>query len=85
MPPDRGEKKCLCRFPNHRVTLERHHFSCRSCGLSGYAGDQWLGYENFLSKRMRRLACLETSDSSFAKSAEKLQASCGLEVSAEVL
>jgi hypothetical protein len=34
---------------------------------------------------MRRLACLETSDSSFAKSAEKLQAYCGVDVSAEVL
>ncbi len=34
---------------------------------------------------MRRLACLETSDSSFAKAAEKLQEFCGLDVSAEVL
>jgi hypothetical protein len=34
---------------------------------------------------MRRLACLETSDSSFARSAEKLQAYCGLDVGAETL
>ena len=67
------------------VTLERRHFTCRTCGLSGYTGDTWLGCEAFLSKRMRRLSCLETSDSSFAKSSEKLQAYCGIEVSAEVL
>ena len=68
-----------------RVTLQRHHFTCRACSLSGYLGDQWLGCETFLSKRMRRLACLETSDSSFAKSAEKLHEYCGIDVSAEVL
>jgi hypothetical protein len=68
-----------------RVTLERHHFTCRGCSLSGYLADQLLGCENFLSKRMRRLACLETSDSSFVKSAEKLHEYCGLDVSAEVL
>jgi hypothetical protein len=34
---------------------------------------------------MRRLACLEVSDSSFEKSSQKLHAYCGLKVSAETL
>ncbi len=47
--------------------------------------DEVLGLEEYLSKRVRRLACLASSDRAFAVSAEYLQEFCGIRVSAETL
>lgn len=68
-----------------RITLRRKHWRCRDCGLSAYGMDEVLGLEGYLSKRVRRLACLASSDRAFAVSAEYLQEFCGISVSAETL
>ena len=44
-----------------------------------------LGLDGYLSKRLRRLACLLTSERAFVPAAECLQACCGVDVSAETL
>jgi hypothetical protein len=67
------------------VTLRRRRFRCSPCGLSHYAADDWLGLESYLSKRLRRLACLLTSERAFAPSAEVLAETCGAEAAAETL
>jgi hypothetical protein len=67
------------------VTLRRQHLRCRCCALSGYAVDELLGLGSYLSKRVRRLACLASSDRAFAVAADYLHEFCGIAVSAETL
>src|SRR5437016_2142582 len=65
--------------------MKRRRFHCGLCRESRYPVDLWLGGESFLSKRLRRLACLLTSERGFARSAECLAEVCGVEVAAETL
>lgn len=67
------------------MIVRRKHLRCRCCSLSAYGVDNLLGLESYLSKRLRRLACLASSDRAFAASAEYLHEFCGITVSAETL
>jgi hypothetical protein len=59
--------------------------ACLSCGLNGYAADEALGLDGYLSPRALRLACLAASDVSFASAAEYLGEFCGVAVAPETL
>jgi hypothetical protein len=67
------------------IRLRRRRLRCGLCRDSHYGIDSWLGGDCFLSKRLRRLACLLTSDRAFEPTAVCLHATLGVLVSAETL
>jgi hypothetical protein len=67
------------------IRLERIHFRCKACGLSGYAFDEPLGLDGLLSKQARRLVCLAGAEHSFAKAHRLLGELCGWSISDEAI
>ena len=65
------------------IVLWRTYFSCKSCGLGGYAADRFLGLEGFLTRQAGRLICLLGGRNSFAASERLLTECCGWTISDE--
>src|SRR5262249_1809049 len=67
------------------VRLVRRHLRCPDCRHSGYAVDDEVGLDGYLSRRLLRLACLGAADGSFARASEYLREYLALGVCAETL
>lgn len=63
------------------MRLQRRYVRCVVCGDGHFPADQRLGLDGYLSRRAQRLACLGGASWSFDRTAEYLQALCGLRVS----
>src|SRR5262249_43707062 len=65
--------------------LRRTYFFCACCRQGEYAADELLGVHDYLTTRLRRLACLAGADKAFEPAALHIKEFLGVQVSAEKL
>jgi hypothetical protein len=67
------------------VRLQRTYFHCAHCRQGEYAADELLGVTDYLTTRLRRLACLAGADKAFEPAAVHVHEFLGVRLSAEKL
>jgi hypothetical protein len=67
------------------VQWRRAYFYCSACRQGEYAADELLGVRDYLTTRLRRLACLAGADKAFAPAAVHVKEFLGVVLSAEKL
>lgn len=67
------------------ITLRRTYRSCSQCHEGGFAADDRLGLDAFLTPRVRRLACLVGTHDSFSRAQRLLSELSGLSLADETI
>jgi hypothetical protein len=67
------------------LDLCRSHGYCQACGQPGFAADDLLGIDGWMTARARRLACLAGLHDPFRKADDLLAELCGWRVCAETI
>jgi hypothetical protein len=67
------------------VHLQRAYFYCSACRQGEFAADELLGVNDYLTTRLRRLACLAGADKAFEPAAAHVKEFLGVTLSAEKL